>query len=134
MHKANAQKEGIEGSRSCQKRHESFKKHAKEHAKTGKQIVAVIVLYLIIVQLVVPQIVVLIVPLIVVVRIVILSTFIVVAHSLLPTTWLHNGNPWNFLGFFGIFRVYGPIWVHIGPYGPIWGPYGPIYPKIPKNF
>ena len=65
----------------------------KTHAKTGKQIVAVIVLYLIIVQLVVPQIVVLIVPLIVVVRIVILSTFIVilstfivVAHSLLPTT------------------------------------------------
>ena len=90
MHKANAQKEGIEGSRSCQKRHKSCKKTCK---KTGKQIVAVIVLYLIIVQLVVPQIVVLIVPLIVVVRIVILSTFIVilstfivVAHSLLPTT------------------------------------------------
>ena len=65
----------------------------QKHVKTGKQIVAVIVLYLIIVQLVVPQIVVLIVPLIVVVRIVILSTFIVilstfivVAHSLLPTT------------------------------------------------
>ena len=89
MHKANAQKEGIEGSRSCQKIHKSCKKTCKNR----KQIVAVIVLYLIIVQLVVPQIVVLIVPLIVVVRIVILSTFIVilstfivVAHSLLPTT------------------------------------------------
>ena len=89
MHKANAQKEGIEGSRSCQKVHKSCKKTCKNR----KQIVAVIVLYLIIVQLVVPQIVVLIVPLIVVVRIVILSTFIVilstfivVAHSLLPTT------------------------------------------------
>ena len=21
-----------------------------------------------------------------------------------------HGNPWNFLGFFGNFRVYGPIW------------------------
>ena len=48
-----------------------------------------------------------------------------------------HGNPWNFLGFFGNFRVYGPIWApygpiwaHIGPYGPIWalmGPYGPIW-------
>ena len=60
---------------------------------------------------------------------------------------IHSGNPWNFLGFFGNFRVYGPIWALYGPiwalmgpygpiwgpYGPIWGPYAPIYPKIPKK-
>ena len=38
------------------------------------------------------------------------------------------GIPRNFLGIFGIFRVYGPIWAVMGPYKPMWalmGPYGP---------
>ena len=36
------------------------------------------------------------------------------------------GIPKNFLRIFWIFRVYGPIWA-------LMGPYGPIYPKNPKN-
>ena len=72
-----------------------------------------------------------------------------------------SGNSRKFLGIFGIFRVYGPIWAPYGPiwalmdpYGPLWahkGPYGSIrahmgpygahmgpytrkIPKIPRNF
>ena len=66
------------------------------------------------------------------------------AKKLLRTSLLKRR---NFLGFFGNFRVYGPIWAHMGPiwahkgpYGPLWAHMGPIWAhmgpytrKFPKN-
>ena len=47
------------------------------------------------------------------------------------------GIPRNFLGMFGIFLVYGPIWALMGPYGPLWalmGPYEPLWVLLDRSW
>ena len=41
------------------------------------------------------------------------------------------GPIWAHMGPYG--PIYGPIWAHVGPYGPIWAHMGPIWVLLDRS-